>query len=87
MHIGPLHEQAVELTPKAARIAALLLAADEAIPAPLRRALGVALSGADGLVGDLPAHWTPEDPDATAARRFVAACLEVARRLPLNAPR
>jgi hypothetical protein len=87
MHMGPLYEQAVELTPKAARIAALLLVADDAIPAPLRLSLGVALSGSAGSGGDLPAHWTPEDPDATAARRFVAACLEVARRLPLSAPR
>ena len=82
MHIGPLYEQAVELTPKAARIAALLLVADDAIPASLRRSLGIALSASAGAACDGSAPWTPEDPDARAARRFVAACLEAARRLP-----
>ena len=82
MHTGPLYEQAVQLTPKAARIAALLLVADDAIPAPLRRSLGIALSASAGAASDGSAPWTPDDPDATAARRFVAACLEAARRRP-----
>jgi hypothetical protein len=83
MHTGPLYELAVELSPKAARIAALLLVADDAIPAPLRRSLGIALSASGGAACDGSVPWAPEeDPDATAARRFVAACLDAARRLP-----
>jgi hypothetical protein len=32
--------------------------------------------------GKAPVLWAHDDPDAVAAQRFVAACLEVARRLP-----
>ncbi|WP_157634402.1 hypothetical protein [Variovorax sp. Root318D1] len=77
----------MELTPKAARIAALLLVADDGLPVPLRRSLGMALLASAGSAGDAAAQWAPEDPDATAARRFVAACLEVGRRLPCSDPR
>ena len=83
MHIGPLYEQAVELTPNAARIAALLLVADDTIPEPLRRSLGIALSAA-GEAGKAPGRWKPDDPDTAAARAFVEACVEVARRLAIG---
>ena len=86
MHMGPLHQQAVELTPKAARIAALLLVDDDGIPAPLRLSLGIALAASADPEDDSPAQWSLADPDAAAARRFVAACLEVARRLPVIDP-
>ena len=79
MRIGPLYEQAVELTPRAARIAALLLVEDEDIPATLRRSLGIALSSSRGAAGELPA---PAGPAAAPAQRFVQACREVAPRLP-----
>ena len=81
MRIGPLYEQAVELTPSAARIAALLLVEDEDIPAPLRRSLGIALSSFRGS-GEAAVQPALDGPDAAAARRFVQACREVARRLP-----
>jgi len=86
MHIGPLYEQAVELTPNAARIAALLLVADDTIPEPLRRSLGIALSAAGeaGEAGEAPGRWKPDDPDTAAARAFVEACVEVARRLAIG---
>jgi hypothetical protein len=82
MIIGPLYEQAVQLSPRAARIAALLLVDDEAVPATLRRSLCVALSHAGMPEGKAPVLWAHDDPDAVAAQRFVAACLEVAARLP-----
>jgi hypothetical protein len=84
--MGPLHQQAAELTPKAARIAALLLVDDDGIPAPLRLSLGIALSAFADPEDDSPAQWSLEDADAAAARRFVAACLKVARRLPVSDP-
>ena len=82
MIIGPLYEQAVQLTPRAARIAALLLVDDETVPADLRRLLCTALSHSGVPEGKAPVLWAHDDPDAVAARRFVAACLEVAARLP-----
>ncbi|MDQ0570574.1 hypothetical protein QFZ42_002408 [Variovorax paradoxus] len=84
MHIGPLYEQAVELTPRAARIAALLLVGDENIPAILRRSLGIALSASGRPENDSPAPRRPDDPDSAAAQRFVAACRDVARHLPAS---
>jgi len=87
MHIGPLYEQAVGLTPKAARIAALLLVGDADLPPPLRRSLGIALAASASTAEDAATHWPSDDPDADAARRFVAACLEVARRPPGKSPR
>ena len=82
MIIGPLYEQAVQLTPRAARIAALLLVDDETVPANLRQSLCIALSHSGMPEGKAPALWAHDDPDAVAAQRFVAACVEVARRLP-----
>ena len=76
MHIGPLYEQALKLTPKAARIAALLLVGDESIPPSLRHSLSIALSACAAHDGEPPAH---DDPEAVSARRFVAACQEVSR--------
>ncbi|WP_354402927.1 hypothetical protein [Variovorax sp. OAS795] len=73
----------MELTPNAARIAALLLVADDTIPEPLRRSLGIALSAA-GEAGEAPGRWKPDDPDTAAARAFVEACVEVARRLAIG---
>ena len=87
MHIGPLYEQAVELTPKAARLAAMLLVADDEIPVPLRQSLGMALAASGAAPHEAPGPWTPDDPDAAAARAFVAACVEVARRLAANCSR
>ena len=44
MQVGFLYEQAVELSPRAARIAATLLVQEPALPAPLRRSLAIALA-------------------------------------------
>jgi hypothetical protein len=82
MIIGPLHEQAVQLTPRAARIAALLLVDNENVPATLRRSLCFALSRSGLAEGKAPALWAHDETDAVAAQRFVAACLEVVERLP-----
>ncbi|MGK6306020.1 hypothetical protein [Variovorax sp. DT-64] len=82
MIIGPLHEQAVQLTPRAARIAALLLVDDETVPPTLRRSLCIALSHCGMPEDTAPVLWAHDDPDAVAAQRFVAACVEVAARLP-----
>lgn len=81
MHIGPLYEQAMQLTPEAARIAALLLVGDDNMPPALRRSLCIALSACTAPEGDAPALLAAGDPDAASARRFVADCLAVARRI------
>lgn len=75
MKMGSLYEQAVALSPKAARIAAFLLIDEPQVPEPLRRSLGVALSSCDADA-TVTVRWTDEDPDAQAARRFVEACRE-----------
>jgi hypothetical protein len=79
MHIGPLYEQAMQLTPEAARIAALLLVGDDNMPPALRRSLCIALSACTASEGNAPALLAAGDPDAVSAQRFVADCLAVAR--------
>jgi len=87
MHTGPLHEQAVQLTPEAARIAALLLVDDDNLPPALRRSLCIALSDRAAPGGDAPALLAVGDPDAASAQRFVADCLEVIRGLAASGGR
>jgi hypothetical protein len=84
MTLRTLYEQAVQLTPRAARIAALLLVDNEHLPAPLRRSLCRALAAPAAPEDEVPESWTHEGVDAAAAQRFVAACVEVARRLPAS---
>jgi hypothetical protein len=87
MQVGSLYEQAVELSPRAARIAATLLVQEPGLPAPLRRSLAIALGaltrgGGDGAgqahdEGIEPVAPSRSDRDARAAQRFVKACREV----------
>ena len=80
MHIGYLYDQAVALTPKAARVAAAMLANDEHTPADLRRSLCIALSACGKSERGAPALWTLKPAEAAAVQRFVAACREVTQR-------
>jgi len=87
MQVGFLYEQAVELSPRAARIAATLLVQEPALPAPLRRSLAIALAalargGGEGAgrrpdEGIEPVAPSRSDRDTRAAQRFVDACREV----------
>ena len=72
MNVGSLHDQAVRLNARAARIAATLLADDPHFPANLRHALRMALSSA--AQEELPAAVGSDDRDARAALDFVTAC-------------
>lgn len=79
MQFSPLYENAVALSPRAARLAATLLVDEPALPAALRRSLVIALSACGG--GDAVGLSIPRepsegdaDPDADAAWRFVEAC-------------
>jgi hypothetical protein len=73
MEVGPLTGMAIALNPRAARIAALLLATEPLLPAELRSALQTAL-----IQGDPDADGTPASSlapqDLEAAHRFVDAC-------------
>ena len=54
MRVGALYEQAVDLSPRAARIAAALLGHESTLPEPLRRSLFITLSAcAKGRAGDM----------------------------------
>lgn len=82
MQIGTLYEQAVGLSPRAARIAAGLLVDDPLLPMALRRALRMALWADDGrpcFAGD---GGDEAFEEAAAAARFVAACRDVYRSQP-----
>lgn len=72
MQFGSLYDQAVGLSPRAARIAAKLLVQEPAMPAALRRSLTMALAPTEEAteVADL----RPSDPDVRAASEFVHAC-------------
>ncbi|MBB1600803.1 hypothetical protein A9977_12220 [Variovorax sp. UMC13] len=87
MRIGPLYEQAVDLSPRAARIAAALLVKEATLPEPLRRSLAIALSacggsaqGADDMPMARQAGLGGEDREARAAARFVEACRALCAR-------
>jgi hypothetical protein len=70
---GPLQAQAEALSPRAARIAASLLADEPLLPPDLRAALHTALVAGDADTGGQPT-WHRGDPDGEAACRFVDAC-------------
>ncbi|RCW73973.1 hypothetical protein [Pseudorhodoferax soli] len=70
---GPLQVQAEALSPRAARIAASLLADEPLVPTDLRAALHTALVAGDAD-SDGPPIWHRGDPDGEAACRFVDAC-------------
>jgi hypothetical protein len=76
MQLGSLYDQALELSPRAARIAAVLLMQDRVIPASLRRSLNMILVSGEEQ-GERMVPWTPVDREAKAAVRFVQACQEV----------
>jgi hypothetical protein len=85
--VGPLYEQAVDLSPRAARIAAAMLVKESTLPQPLRRSLCVALhacgegiDGVDGKRGVDDAEPGCNDPEFRAAVRFVEACRIVCAR-------
>jgi hypothetical protein len=87
MRIGPLYEQAVDLSPRAARMAAALLVKEANLPEPLRRSLTMALRG-----GEAPSNGVDDtrllsedaigcsDAERRAATRFVEACKAVCER-------
>lgn len=84
MRVGPLYEQAVDLSPRAARIAAALLVEEATLPEPLRRSLAIALSacgkggqGDDEMRAVRQAGLAREDREVRAAERFVEACKAV----------
>ncbi|MGJ7523889.1 hypothetical protein ACSFA0_25695 [Variovorax sp. LT1P1] len=76
MQFGSLYDHAVRLSPRAAHIAAGLLARDPSIPAPLRRSLSMALGSATDLQ-EMSLSWGAGDRDARAAWQFVQACQAV----------
>jgi hypothetical protein len=81
MRIGPLYEQAVDLSPRAARIAAALLVHESKLPEQLRRSLAIALSACGESEEDmLQESEDSEDSEVQAAARFVEACRAVCAR-------
>ena len=87
MRVGPLYEQAVDLSPRAARIAAALLVKEATLPQPLRRSLAIALSAcgrsaqvADEMPTPRQACYDSEDREARAAARFIEACKALCAR-------
>lgn len=81
MRVGPLYEQAVKLSPRAARIAAALLVRESTLPEPLRRSLTIALhacsEGVDGPSETREAGGSEDgsqDREIVAAVGFVEAC-------------
>lgn len=87
MQVGSLYEQAVELSPRAARIAATLLVQEPGLPPTLRRSLSIALDALGGGANEGEGGMNEEDDarraasrldrDARAAERFVDACRQV----------
>lgn len=80
MRVGILYERAARLNPRAARIAAELLARDPVLPPKLRQALSMALAKA----GPAPCRTAVSRGsmrDARAATSFATACHEVCLRL------
>ncbi len=75
MRFSHLYDLAVALSPRAARIAAMLLVHENDMPDDLRRSLSIALAASAKGNAATELKWTPDnDPDAAAAARFVAAC-------------
>ena len=81
MQVGPLYEQAVALTPRAARMAARLLVNETTLPEPLRRSLAIALGACGGCADEAAEKLDTgegvgrhEDREARATARFVEAC-------------
>lgn len=78
MQVASLYEQAVDLSPRAAKLAAELLVRERMLPQALRGALLVVLSAcAEGADGDLRATGDDDARETCAARRFVEACQAV----------
>jgi hypothetical protein len=81
MRVGPLYEQAVALSPRAARMAARLLVMETTLPEPLRRSLVIALGACAGCADEADDELDTResvgrrvDREARAAARFVEAC-------------
>lgn len=76
MQVDSLHQMAVDLNTRAARIAAEFLTGDPALPDHVRTALRMALlrSAKDEVTG---AHGFSAERDAQAAAAFVRACRKV----------
>ena len=79
MKVGILHERAVRLNPRAARIAAELLARDPELPPKLRQALTMALAKIEPAPGK--ACGSGSARDTRAATSFATACHEVCLHL------
>jgi len=84
MQFGPLYERAVDLSPRAARIAAILLVHEPDVPEALRRSLSMALAGDDETQDRAP-DYRPDDRDSRAAMAFVQACLAVCKGMDADA--
>jgi hypothetical protein len=86
MRFGPLYEQAVDLTPRAATIAATLLVREVTLPEPLRRALAITLSACGKCAhghdnGSATSPGTEgRDCEVRTAMRFVEACKALCAR-------
>jgi hypothetical protein len=87
MHVGNLYAQAVDLSPRAARIAASMLVKEATFPEVLRKSLTMALdscSQGSRKLNDAPDAYTralaDDTRDVRAAKKFVAACMAVCAR-------
>lgn len=78
MSYAILYERAVQLNPRASRIAASLLIHETGVPANVRLALLITPSRAHEDDAEIILH-AANDPDATAAQLFVMTCLVVSR--------
>jgi hypothetical protein len=76
MQVDSLYEMAVDLNPRAARIAAEFLAGDPALPDHVRAALRMALLRA-ATDEDVEGQGFSAGRDAQAAAVFVSACRKV----------
>lgn len=84
MRFTHLYDQALALSPRAARVAALLLLHEDSMPSDLKRSLSLALSACAKHVDASDIYGSLDDKDAVAAEQFVAACVEASRRRHRN---
>lgn len=80
MQIGTLYEHALDLSPRAARIAVGMLALEPDFPEPLRRSLRIALSAVCVDASERVRLLRLGDRDARAARSFLTSCRRACQR-------
>lgn len=81
MQIRILYEKAVNLSPRAARIAAAMLSTEADIPQPLLRSLQITLAAVCVEADDKKRLLHLGNREAQAAQAFVASCKQACNRV------